>query len=427
MEGVLASDRTGSRGYHPPSPPDRVRAHPVEGVDAEGTRDFIPSVSSDQRTPAQRALDEHALGVARRRAGFPADSAGGGGEGGEGGGEEEESGRALPFTCTLRAETNASTHHIPVFVFDGSLHFGLVGEFDDDSEAGGGGVGGEGRSSQAVLAGLPPDSRRVARGLGRGRGGGCVVVLGVVRTETPPSEEAGTEPDHPPLETRPLVVNLGILRAGATGRRRFNVTNLNPVEVNVTSSGAAGSLPFASLRLVGVGPLSRAPQALFEIGKHIEARSLHKATATAPGTEDPSSSTTAASGTTPPGLATPPSPATGQPSDRVTNPSRSSSRPTAHVPELVRETLKDGEVFQRETFPVEGSGVRKGWVPRRMGGKGRETTGDGGGSRGGVGGGGGGGGGGGHVCTLVPGATATFEVAATAPAEVADGTVRMEV
>lgn len=59
-----------------------------------------------------------------------------------------------------------------------------------------------------------------------------------------------------------------------------------------------------------------------------------------------------------------------------------------------------------------------------MGGKGRDSAGDGGGSGGG---GGDGGGGGGHVCTLVPGATATFEVAATAPAEVADGTVRMEV
>lgn len=71
---------------------------------------------------------------------------------------------------------------------------------------------------------------------------------------------------------------------------------------------------------------------------------------------------------------------------------------------------------------MEGTGVNKGWVPRRMaGGKGRGAAGDGGGS------GSEGGGGGGHVCTLVPGATATFEVAATAPAEVADGTVRVEV
>ena len=59
-------------------------------------------------------------------------------------------------------------------------------------------------------------------------------------------------------------------------------------------------------------------------------------------------------------------------------------------------------------------------MPRRMmGAKGRGTDGDGGGSRSG--------GGRGDVFTLVPGATATFEVAATAPAEVADGTVRMEV
>ena len=90
------------------------------------------------------------------------------------------------------------------------------------------------------------------------------------RKDTPPTEKAGAQADHSPLETRPLVVNLGTLRAGATGRRRFNVTNLNPVEVNVVSSGGGGSLPFASLRLVGVGPLSRAPQALVEIGKHIQ-------------------------------------------------------------------------------------------------------------------------------------------------------------
>lgn len=33
--------------------------------------------------------------------------------------------RHPPFMCTLRAETNASTHQIPVFIFDGSLHFSL--------------------------------------------------------------------------------------------------------------------------------------------------------------------------------------------------------------------------------------------------------------------------------------------------------------
>lgn len=173
MEGVPASGAAGGGGFHP-SPPDRARAHPVEGVDGEGAREFVPSVSSDQRTPAQRALDELA---AERRAGFPAGSAGGAGRGGGGrdgqgggGGEGEGGERSLPFTCTLRVETNASTHHIPVFVFDGSLHFGLLGEFDGDMDASGGGLGGEGGSSQAVLAGLPPDARRVAtdwKGVGR--------------------------------------------------------------------------------------------------------------------------------------------------------------------------------------------------------------------------------------------------------------------
>lgn len=48
------------------------------------------------------------------------------------------------------------------------------------------------------------------------------------------------------------------------------MSNLNPVEVNVTSAGGGGTLPFASLRLVEVGPLARAPQALSEIGRHIQ-------------------------------------------------------------------------------------------------------------------------------------------------------------
>lgn len=86
-------------------------------------------------------------------------------------------------------------------------------------------------------------------------------------SSSPPSASAPPEP-------RPLVVDLGIIRAGATGRRRFNVTNLNPVEVNVTNTGGGGELPFASLRLVGVGPLPRAPQALSEIGRHIQVTCL---------------------------------------------------------------------------------------------------------------------------------------------------------
>lgn len=78
-------------------------------------------------------------------------------------------------------------------------------------------------------------------------------------------------------------------------------------------------------------------------------------------------------------------------------------------PELVRETLgEDGEVSNHEAFrmaPAVDTGVKKGWVTRR----------------------GAGGGNGEHVCTLVPGATAMFEVAATAPEKMIDGTVKMEV
>lgn len=81
----------------------------------------------------------------------------------------------LPYTCTLRAETNASTHHIPVFIHDGGVHISSSGE-----EASGGsglrdaessGVGrvrgvkerlltGLTRPASCIdAAGLPPDAR----------------------------------------------------------------------------------------------------------------------------------------------------------------------------------------------------------------------------------------------------------------------------
>lgn len=90
--------------------------------------------------------------------------------------------------------------------------------------------------------------------------------------------------------------------------------------------------------------------------------------------------------------------------------------------EIVRETVIDGKVTEREVLRTAGTAVpevKKGWVPRR-------------GGRGGGGGGpnvdpGGGGGAEGVVWTLVPGSTAMFEVAATAPNELADGPVKMQV
>lgn len=95
-------------------------------------------------------------------------------------------------------------------------------------------------------------------------------------------------------------------------------------------------------------------------------------------------------------------------------------RPSQHLPtwaregsllphELVRETLVDGVVSGRETFrqPEGPAEVKKGWGARRAAGGGSDGE--------------------SHVCTLVPGATAMFEVAATAPEEVADGPVKMEV
>lgn len=96
------------------------------------------------------------------------------------------------------------------------------------------------------------------------------------------------------------------------------------------------------------------------------------------------------------------------PSDRSSTRGREGTLPPH---ELVRETLVDGVVSGRETFRQAGgpAGVKKGWMMRRSAGAG-----------------GGGGGGESHVCTLVPGATAMFEVAATAPEEI-QGPVKMEV
>lgn len=75
-----------------------------------------------------------------------------------------------------------------------------------------------------------------------------------------------------PFETRPLIMDLGVVRAGTTERRRFNITNLNPVVLNLTSPGGSGALPFASLTLLGISPLALAPQTLLDIGKHVEVR-----------------------------------------------------------------------------------------------------------------------------------------------------------
>lgn len=179
----------GGRGKFYPS---YAGGHAPGGVGcADGAGAAIPTVSEDQRPVRQRAVEDGfpaaATAVLARR-----------GDGGGGEEEEEEEGllppwreerhRSLPFTCTLRAETNASIHHIPVFVFDGSLHFGLLGaegageweagrewlgdgvgaggRGDGDSARGGGGDGGQEaawsaglQASPADVAGLPPDSR----------------------------------------------------------------------------------------------------------------------------------------------------------------------------------------------------------------------------------------------------------------------------
>ncbi|CAN0479207.1 unnamed protein product, partial [Ascophyllum nodosum] len=69
--------------------------------------------------------------------------------------------------------------------------------------------------------------------------------------------EQGTKTEYSPTCTPPLVVHLGIVRAGTTARRRSNVTNLDPVEVNITTNELGGGVEgvrFTSLRLLGTGP-----------------------------------------------------------------------------------------------------------------------------------------------------------------------------
>lgn len=74
-----------------------------------------------------------------------------------------------------------------------------------------------------------------------------------------------------PSLTRPLTVHLGGVRAGTTVRRRFNVTNLNPVEVDISSNSfGQDESSFARMRFVGAEPLESALRSLLEIGKHVQ-------------------------------------------------------------------------------------------------------------------------------------------------------------
>lgn len=79
----------------------------------------------------------------------------------------------LPFTCTVRAETNASMHHVPVFIYDGSMHISLVDEQK-----------------------MEPGAHVHSRGNNRGRGWGVKERLSVVSTTAAlPAEVAGLPPD----------------------------------------------------------------------------------------------------------------------------------------------------------------------------------------------------------------------------------------
>lgn len=160
-----AVDGDQSHSFEPLFPPSESEAgtgYPSgseRGVYGEGMMEAVPSVSADQRTPAQRVLEEFQyrdeggdldVNWSEDRTGV------------DGASSSMSVSRSLPMGCVLRAETNASTHHIPVFVFDGSLHFNLLGE-DGSFEEGSvlvpdPGVGSRGLSL-AASAGLPQDSR----------------------------------------------------------------------------------------------------------------------------------------------------------------------------------------------------------------------------------------------------------------------------
>lgn len=159
LEAVDGDQSYSFEALFPPSESEAGTGHPSgseRGVYGEGMREAIPSVSVDQRTPAQKALEEFQY----RNGGGDADV-----DLSEAGVDEVSSAmsvsRSLPMGCVLRAETNASTHHIPVFVFDGSLHFNLLGEDGsfEDGAVPDPGVGSSWGLSLASSAGLPQDSR----------------------------------------------------------------------------------------------------------------------------------------------------------------------------------------------------------------------------------------------------------------------------
>lgn len=107
-------------------------------------------------------------------------------------GEYEE--RSPPFMCTLRAETNASTHQIPVFIFDGSLHISLdpAAHYPTNADA-------SAERSTAASGNLGRGTRGVG-GWGapirRGRGREWPPPIGAgARTASPTAEVAGLPVD----------------------------------------------------------------------------------------------------------------------------------------------------------------------------------------------------------------------------------------
>lgn len=146
-----------------------------------------------------------------------------------------------------------------------------------------------------------------------------------------------------------------------------------------------------------------------------QARSLQDNVASSAPT-DPSSNALG-TGAAPARLAFPSSPPSisAESKDKRFSEAQPTAAPAPH--DLLRRTVKDGEVSNGEWQRVDGAGGdnrkvgrgSRGWVPRRRGGGTGGEAGDE------------------HVWTLVPGVTATFEVAATAPEEMVDETVKMEV
>ncbi|CAM9227322.1 unnamed protein product, partial [Chrysoparadoxa australica] len=146
--------------------------------------------------------------------------------------------------------TNTSTHSLPVFAYDGSLHTSVS---PDAAVPGCGPDSWELGHDQgaAALAGLKPD----ARSLTVSAAGSCTE--GDPMPITDFKESGGT-----------LVLGFGGIPAGARAKRRFNLTNFNPVPINVTGT-FLGLQMYATLEHISTQVVREASPLLLSIATEV--------------------------------------------------------------------------------------------------------------------------------------------------------------